>query len=124
MLHEVHPPAIRRQKLTALAESKILLLITRGLIGAVFGIASFLAVRVEQDHDTTTAISEKLTGIQAAITSATANRYTSIDAERDRIAQAAALGALRDDYIDHKTVTRQVLNNHDNRIQVLERLRR
>lgn len=121
---KAHPTAIRHPKLRSLAESQILLLVTRGLIVIVFGIASFLALRVEQDHDATTAITEKLGSIQAAIQSATANRYTSVDAERDRIAQAAALSALRDDYTDHKTVTRQVLSNHENRIQLLEVRRR
>lgn len=113
MVDKEHTAAIRHPKLRSLAESKILLLVTQGLIVIVFAIASFLALRVEQDHDETTTISEKLTGIQAAITAAAANRYTSIDAERDKIAEAAAIGYLRDQF----TETRE---NHEKRIERLE----
>lgn len=123
MINNVPLTYPRRHKLRALAESPTLLLITRGLIGILFCIASFLAVRVEQDHDTTTGISVQLAGIKEAITAATANRYTSIDAERDKVLQSQYVGALRDDFMDQKTVTRQVLSNHENRILILERMR-
>lgn len=97
----------------SLAENPLIALIARGLIPIILAIAGFLALRVEQDHDATTTISAQLAGIQEALKTATDHRYTSIDAERDRIEQAATLGFLRDDYI-------KTTNNHEARIQRLE----
>lgn len=113
MVNKAHPTAIRHPKLRALAENPVLVLIARGLIPVILAVAGFLALRVEQDHDSTTAITAQLVGIQDTIRAATTNRYTSIDAERDKIAEAAAIGYLRDQF----TETR---DNHEKRIERLE----
>lgn len=113
MLHKLPAPVLRHPKLRSLAENPLLALIARMLIPVILAIAGFLALRVEQDHDGITTVQSQLAAIQDGLKAATANRYTSIDAERDRIVAADALGYVRD-------AAAKVEANHEARIERLE----